>query len=509
MKRISKYLLVLVGACSLSCDALELGAEDFYSINNYWNSESQCERFMVGLHARLRSRSRSFLVMGELRGGLLSTATTTSIGESAADLPVVQNNLSESNPGVTNWGNFYMDIYQINHAIDKISGACEFLSDQTRSTFLGQLYGLRAYYYFHLLRTWGGVPLCDRPDVLMTDDISQLNKARSTERETWQFVRDDAERSCLCYESLGFEHYKGKNCYWNKAASLCLKAEVCLWGAQVKPIGEETVLSPDPEADLKAACDALTAVEAQYGFCPSFADVFSPAGKDQNRENILALRFKLGEATNDFGDFTYNPTLITKFLDADGNRLANPFNIASGALRYEYTRAFYDRIDDADTRKRATFLQFYDRNADNEIVPAGRSLRKFLGEVNNGRVQFTNDYPLYRYMDVALMLAEVNNCLDRPEEVKRWIERARMRAYGAAAMPAFVYTDAEAAAEAILAERSIEFVAEGKRWYDIRRMLGGKHALELVGGDERKLVWPIDAGVLAKDNLVEQNEGYR
>ena len=52
-------------------------------------------------------------------------------------------------------------------------------------------------------------------------------------------------------------------------------------------------------------------------------------------------------------------------------------------------------------------------------------------------------------------------------------------------------------------------MAEGKRWYDIRRMLGGKHALELVGGDERKLVWPIDAGVLAKDNLVEQNEGYR
>ena len=51
-------------------------------------------------------------------------------------------------------------------------------------------------------------------------------------------------------------------------------------------------------------------------------------------------------------------------------------------------------------------------------------------------------------------------------------------------------------------------MAEGKRWYDARRMLDGKYALELVGGNELKLVWPIDAGVLSKDNKVKQNEGY-
>ena len=32
--------------------------------------------------------------------------------------------------------------------------------------------------------------------------------------------------------------------------------------------------------------------------------------------------------------------------------------------------------------------------------------------------------------------------------------------------------------------------------------------LELVGGNELKLVWPIDAGVLSKDSKVKQNEGY-
>ena len=51
-------------------------------------------------------------------------------------------------------------------------------------------------------------------------------------------------------------------------------------------------------------------------------------------------------------------------------------------------------------------------------------------------------------------------------------------------------------------------MAEGKRWYDVRRMLGGRYALELVRGNELKLVWPIDAGVLSKDSKVKQNEGY-
>lgn len=187
-----------------SCNALDLGPEDFYSINNYWNSAEQCERFMIGLHYRLRERAETMWLMGESRGGLLSTASVTSTGEGAYNIEAVNNNLSEANPVLTNWGNFYMDIYQINHAIDKITTACEFLDEETRNTYLGQLYGLRAYYYFHMLRTWGGVPLCDKPDVLMTSEIAQLSKERATEQATWQFIRDDVDRSCEIYDKLGF-----------------------------------------------------------------------------------------------------------------------------------------------------------------------------------------------------------------------------------------------------------------------------------------------------------------
>ena len=94
-------------------------------------------------------------------------------------------------------------------------------------------------------------------------------------------------------------------------------------------------------------------------------------------------------------------------------------------MRYEYTLDFYRSFAAADTRRDATFLPFCGKDNDGELVPAGLVLRKFLGETDNGRVQYTNDLPVYRYMDVALMLAEIANELNEPVEVERWIGRVR------------------------------------------------------------------------------------
>lgn len=502
--KISKYIIGAICFLAVSCTALDLAPIDQYGINNYWNTEEQCDRFMTGLHARLRGRALAIMTMGELRGGTLSTNSISSIGESASNLPAVKNNLSAANPGITNWGDFYMDIYQINHAIDKVSTACDFLTDAKRNTYLGQLYGMRAFYYFHLLRTFGGVPRCDKPDVLFTGELDQLSKPRATEQEIWSFVRADIDRSCDHYKDLPYENFKHSKGYWNKAASQCLKSEVYLWGAKVKPLKSNAVFSPTPHEDLEAAKNALLEIKDQYVFNSKYIDAFSVANKDANKESIFSIRIILGESTNYYSSFTYNPNLITKFLDARGNGVNDPLNISGGSLRYEYSRDFFHTFEVGDVRRDQIFYQFYDKDNEGKIVPAGLCLKKFLGDIKDGKHQFTNDIPIYRYADIVLNLAEIYNELGDQVGVKTMLDEVRKRA----GLPAFVYIDAETAEKAILAERKHEFVAENKVWYDIRRMLGGREALELVGHNELKLVWPIDAGVLTKDNLVKQNEGY-
>ena len=67
---------------------------------------------------------------------------------------------------------------------------------------------------------------------------------------------------------------------------------------------------------------------------------------------------------------------------------------------------------------------------------------------------------------------------------------------------------------AILHERDKEFVREGKRWFDVRRMqdASGKPLAFTESGllekDAYKLLWPIDTQTMTKDPLVEQTPGY-
>ena len=64
--------------------------------------------------------------------------------------------------------------------------------------------------------------------------------------------------------------------------------------------------------------------------------------------------------------------------------------------------------------------------------------------------------------------------------------------------------------EAILQERFFEFIFEGKRWYDLRRM-GDSFVYEhttLLQADSYKLLWPIDRSSLTNNRALVQNTGY-
>ena len=71
-------------------------------------------------------------------------------------------------------------------------------------------------------------------------------------------------------------------------------------------------------------------------------------------------------------------------------------------------------------------------------------------------------------------------------------------------------------------ERDKEFVWEGKRWYDIRRMWDANHKPLVFSSevnydtqepvvkesDAYKLLWPIDIETLNKDPELVNNPGY-
>ena len=135
-----------------------------------------------------------------------------------------------------------------------------------------------------------------------------------------------------------------------------------------------------------------------------------------------------------------------------------------------------------------------------------------------------DDYPVYRYADCLLLLAQAKAFLG--EDPVEEINAVRKRAYGEdyfnahpevqypndndAALYAdnkSVKPDNAGAMEAVLKERMREFMVEGKRWYDLR-LAGDEYVLEHTTAEATRLLWPIDKNTLTNNSALKQTPGY-
>ena len=64
-----------------------------------------------------------------------------------------------------------------------------FVKESDKNHLLGQAYGLRAFYYYTLLKTWGDVPIILEP--LATVDPATLAKERAPQTEVMAQIKSD------------------------------------------------------------------------------------------------------------------------------------------------------------------------------------------------------------------------------------------------------------------------------------------------------------------------------
>ncbi len=522
MKKIFLAIAILASTtCITSCNKMDLDLvpEDYFASGSFWKNPEQVNGAMIGLHSQLRNFQGTFWNLGEIRGGSLRDGTSFTGTASLSSANIITQDIRESSPGISSWAGLYAPIFQVNNFIYQVNKAA-FMTDEQKAYYLGQAYGIRAYYYFHLYRTYGRVPIVTEPLVAISTPNSAADayKPRTeTEKETLDFIKAEIDKSTQYFGAdYTIKQQKGQ---WSLPATQMLKAEVYLWSAKVDIDGAAPT---NTDQDLQLAKAAVEAIIPKFSLQSSFINVFNSASVPANLGNneiIFAIRYLAGEAANGlFSNFIYAPTDdISGYVDELGNSLAgDPLQIASSGsiIRYEYKFGLYQLFDPQDQRANATFLNF-NKGTTHAVV-----LRKYLGTfLNNIRV-YTDDYPIYRLSEAYLLLAEIKNKLG--EDPTTEIMTVRNRAYAGSA-PQFVNGSFEANELAIFYERSKEFVAEGKRWYDLRRMqdasgkpLAFRTDLPLVGvlqnvsGQNHKILWPIDLNTLTADPTLsgQQNPGY-
>lgn len=506
MKKIIISFALVASLFSLGgCTSLDLDPISTITDANYWKTADQYKAFMVGIHTRMREHSYNFFLLGESRSDVFGDLPFG--GEAPQGMErLPYNTLNQENPGISEYAKFYENINQANLMIARTKETT-ILSEEVKNYYLGQAYGIRAYYYYHLLLSWGDVVITTEPTITL--DVTNLSKAASPAADVMKQIKSDIDESM---KSFGTDYtIQGNKSQWSKPATLMLKAEAYLWSA--KQMGGGT-------ADAGIAKAALTDIQQNVqglGLMDNFKDAFAYKQKG-NKEIIFAFRNQLKEYDLMNGSFSGNllpqvSYLQTYYDAATGEK----FDIAKenmfGLIRLGIKKDNLARFEDTDSRKLSSMKGVYNKLEDGTLDLVGVYCYKYQGVQDAGNSRSNvDDYPIYRYADLLLLLAEAKVVLG--EDPASEMNAVRKRAYGENYNETTLGFPRQAqdkdVNKALLEERFKEFMIEGKRWYDLRRF-GDKYVFEYTlaeSGNTKKLLWPVDKKTLTNNTALKQTPGY-
>lgn len=503
MKKITFYIFSALIACLLGQTACqkqldEVTPQTSLNQNLVLTDPNAAMTLYHGVYSSFRSFHSTFFTLGEMRSDIWVDGLFTE-SEDAGAKQYYTHNISATNAPAGNWAGFYNLLSRINNVITLFPKAP--LSETQRNAALAEMHGLRAYVYYTMLRTWGAVPLATEP-ISSVGSVTDLYRARATEAEVMALIKSDIDRSLALF--AGNNAFAAKRVYWNRAATLALLGDVYIWSGTHLGGGNADFIK------AKAALEEVKGLST-LGLQANFADVFDPTKKTNNKEIIFALSFEKDQATmGAYGSFLVNTTqagtLVFNPPPGTPVSVAATYPLVGGASRVGMSAATIAKLNDPNDKRMPVTFRVMHRNAAPYAI-AGVMLTKFIGRVDAGTQLYDNDFSIYRYADVLLLLAEAKAKLN--EDPSAEINAIRQRAYTTPAP--FTVGDLKANMNAILDEYLREFIGEGRRWWALRRA-GNEYVLAnnkfITAGQEYRFLLPITLGMLNADPLLRQTPGY-
>lgn len=300
------------------------------------------------------------------------------------------------------------------------------LTDSIRKQLAGEAMVLRANSYFNLVRLYGGVFLIHTP--VTADEAKTIN--RSSVDDIYKLIKADLTAATTYLSAVKFPQIAATNI-----------GKVNAWVAKGLLAKVDLTLN-DKASAIPLLQDVIT--NSGYSLQTSYANVFS-ISNEMNSEIMFAVRYKAGNLGlgSSFGNNFAPLGSGTAVINGSGQGLNYPTNDIDTALTV------------ADARKTVAMGSY----------GATKSLyvKKFLTQVtttNDGE----SDWPVLRYADIILMLAEAQGFT--PASITL-INQVRVRT-GLGNLPASVNSVATFE-KALADERRFEFAFENQRWFDLVR----------------------------------------
>lgn len=464
-----------------SChDDLMVNQKSEITANSMWTSESDATAAMYGMYNQFRSAfNQGYMYWGEYRTGLWGDGLA-----SQSDRDNTYLNRISSSHGYSNWKDLYTTINDCN-LILKYTPGIDFQDEDTRNQVLSNALFVRALCYYWIARIWGDAPLL--LNGFESGNQEDLYPSRQPVTDILAQVAGDLDEALAKMPESANERNLA-----SKGSIQMLMTDYYLWMAKVMNGGA---------AALQKAKTALAGVraDADYQLLNDYASVFQ---NELNSEIIFAWSYVKDEYTGGYPADYLVPSQYTSAATIE-----NPVKVGSHQQWCFYTEDYKQFLssDPRDTRTSVSFETFYD-------APKAQTfqwINKFDGTWENGTRIFDADIIVYRYADVLLFNAEIENALGAKGTAIAELNKLAKRAYGVDNY----YPETLSAAEVdskILDERMKEFAAEGKAWWDfIRFGVAFTKVPGLVGREDEQnvLLWPVNSASINSNPNIKQTPG--
>ena len=436
---IIKNIVIAIGitACFVvsSCNKDFLNKTDPTRVSTdvFYKNQTELEQAVNGVYGQLQGIINDQWLFNEMS----SDNTTLDFDPgNRGNAPAIEAfeyyNVTSATTNITSlYNNYYNSIFNVNTTLLKLKGTG--LADAVKAPFEGQLKFLRGYYYFELTQYFGDV-------ILITEPLDQPAQAFGYVREAQdkvytQIINDLKDASTLLPASYNSANIGRAT----KGAALSLLGKVYLTRKQYA----------DASNTLKQV------LPLGYSLVPSYADVFDPKKKN-GPESVFEVQYQGGNDLGEWSSFIYTfaPRLSAGAVTGWPQSTPGGWNIPTKDLIADY--------EPGDLRKDASVGLDFKSPITGDTVPY---VKKYdHTHTIYGRTD--DDWPVLRYSDVLLMLAEaLNEQGGANPDAFTYLNQVRQRA-GLAAVSGL---DQAAFRTKVLHERRMELAFENWRWFDLKR----------------------------------------
>ena len=567
-----KYILILAAAGLMSgCYDLDQYPHDKLSSGTFWKTETHAHQGMVAMYNTLLNEN----VFG-------AYYNNDALGEIAMDynnwqMPaIIKGTYTERTSFIQKkWQTAYEGVFRANLMLQNIDGVE--MDNARKTVYKGEARFMRALYYFHLFDFYGGVPLYDETTIV-ANEFMNMKKPRSSADETVKFILDDLD------EAVRTLPVKWENTEYGRAtrgAAVALRGKVKLFTkdyAGAKADFEEIVKDPegrgygyrlndsypdlftleaDQYAEMIFTIQCVNGTNNNYGlaYCLRMGTraAFGGCWNNCMPTDILADMYEYKDGrpfswNQIYPGFSADRELQKSIFQAE--LTADNKKVAKYPADKDKIRGVYENRDPRLEQTLITpYCHFLGCNGrtpkDMEYVlatgvnEANGFLRDNLGHNNyywrkfvpegdmNGILDDRDyspvDFPLIRYADVLLMLAECYNETGMQDQAVDMINQVRQRP--STNMPELnsgpEWLEARSKEEVfqrIVHERAVELACEGHRFSDLKRWGIAKERLNYEYDDilgkfifkriftDRDYLFPIPAVEFERNpNLGQQN----